>query len=339
MGSLFRAASYALTPIAKTGGRFTDFMPYVASINDHGVVAFQATLRGGGSGVYAGSGGPLSTIVETDAGPLAAIRSHPDLNGGGSACFYATSRSGLRAVVLVRDGMVLTLAEDAGPLGPTMNDSGIVAFRAESESGAGIFTGSEGGISPVAETGDGFSAFHGLPVINGGGAVVFRADRSTGDQGIYVCDGGPLAPVAETGEVFAGLGQFPILNDAGTVAFCATLHDGRSGMFIASAGETVVVLDSSGSFESFRGVLLDEAGRLIFYATPRGGELGVFTGPDPVDDCLLQLGAPLLGSTLVDFALNPVSINNSGQVAIRVKLATGLQLVLRADPDDRRDVS
>ncbi len=289
--------------------------------------------------MYVGSGGPLSTIVETDAGPLANVCSHPDLNWDGSACFYATLRSGARALILVRGGQVLTIAENAGPLGPTMNDSGIVAFRAESEVRAGIFTGDEGGIHAIAETGDDFSAFHGLPVINGGGAVVFWADRTTGGQGIYVGDGGPLARVVETDEVFGGLGQFPIMNDAGTVAFCATLHDGRSGMFMASAGEIVAVLDSSGSFESFRGVLLDEAGRLVFYATPRGGELGVFTGPDPATDCLIQLGAPLLGSTLVDFALNPVSVNNAGQVAIRVKLATGLQLVLRADPDDRRDVS
>ena len=271
---------------------------------------------------------------------MADVCSHPDLNRDGSACFYATLRSGARALVLVRGGQVLTIAENAGPLGPTMNDSGIVAFRAESEVRAAASSrATRAESTAIAETGDDFSAFHGLPVINGGGAVVFRADRTTGGQGIYVGDGGPLARVVETGEVFGGLGQFPIMNDAGTVAFCATLHDGRSGIFMASAGEIVAVLDSSGSFESFRGVLLDEAGRLVFYATPRGGELGVFTGPDPATDCLIQLGAPLLGSTLVDFALNPVSVNNAGQVAIRVKLATGLQLVLRADPDDRRDVS
>ena len=58
----------------------------------------------------------------------------------------------------------------------------------------------------------------------------------------------------------------------------------------------------------------------------------MFSGPDPVNDCLLGLGAALLGSAIVDFALNPVSINDRGQVAIRVKLANELQLILRADP-------
>jgi hypothetical protein len=94
------------------------------------------------------------------------------------------------------------------------------------------------------------------------------------------------------------------------------------------------VIDSSGTFESFRGVLLSNAGRIVFYATPRGGQLGIFTGPDPATACLLSLGAPLFGSAIADFALNPVSINNDGQVAVRVVLADQRQLVLRADPAD-----
>ena len=256
--------------------------------------------------------------------------------GTGSTCFYVSLESGGRGVVLVRDGQILTIAENAGPLGPTMNDDGTVAFRADTGSGAsGIFTGSGGHVTAIAETGDVFSAFHGLPVINSRGAVVFRADRKTGGQGFYVGDGGPLIPIAETGDVFGGLGKFPIMNDAGTVAFCATLQGGGSGVFTASAGEIATIIDTSSLLESFRGVLLDNARRLIFYATPRGGELGVFTGPDPVHDCLLGLGAPLFGSTIVDFALNPVSINDVGQIAIRVRLATGMQFVLRADPVDQ----
>jgi len=39
------------TLIAATGAQFSDFVPYVASVNDAGTVAFQATLRGGDTGV------------------------------------------------------------------------------------------------------------------------------------------------------------------------------------------------------------------------------------------------------------------------------------------------
>ena len=58
------------------------------------------------------------------------------------------------------------------------------------------------------------------------------------------------------------------------VAFQATLQDGGSGVFTATEGEITTIMDMTGPFESFRGVLLDSEGRLVFYARPRGGELG-----------------------------------------------------------------
>jgi hypothetical protein len=38
------------------------------------------------------------------------------------------------------------------------------------------------------------------------------------------------------------------------------------------------------------------------------------------------------GSTVAELASNPVSVNAVGQVAIRVRLTDGRQLILRADP-------
>jgi hypothetical protein len=72
---------FAWTVIATTGTRFSDFAPYVASVNAAGTVAFQAALQGGGTGVFIGSGGAVSEV----AGPtlLAGITSHPDLNDAG----------------------------------------------------------------------------------------------------------------------------------------------------------------------------------------------------------------------------------------------------------------
>lgn len=328
-----RPGSYDLTPIADTTGGFADFAPYVPAIDDRGVVAFQATGRRGESGVYQGDGGLVSPIIESRTRPLTNVCSHPDINASGAACFYAELAADRRSVVLARDGGMTTIADNAGPLGPTMNDGGAVAFRADVGSGgSGIYTGRDGLVTPVAATGDVFSAFHGLPVINSHGVVVFRADLTSGGQGIYLGDGGPPVVVAETGLVFSSLGHFPVLDDAGSVAFCASLAGGGSGVFAASAGVIETVIDATGAFESFRGVLLGDAGRLIFYGTPRGGELGVFTGRDPRRDCIARVGGALLDSTVDEFALNPVSINRVGQVAIRVALASGRQVVVRADP-------
>ena len=87
------------------------------------------------------------------------------------------------------------------------------------------------------------------------------------------------------------------------------------------------VLNSNDSpFESFRGALINNTGQTIFFAKPRGQTLGIFHGFDPGTDCLLSIAGPLYGSTIADFALNPVSIND------RVKLADERQFILRADP-------
>ena len=47
---------YPLTVIATTDERFDAFAPYVASVNDDGTVAIQATLRRGGTGVFTANG-------------------------------------------------------------------------------------------------------------------------------------------------------------------------------------------------------------------------------------------------------------------------------------------
>ena len=60
-----------------------------------------------------------------------------------------------------------------------------------------------------------------------------------------------------------------------------------------------------------------------------GGELE--TAPMVVGGGRTQLAGDRR-ATVVDFALNPVSVNERGQMAIRVALADGRQFILRADP-------
>src|ERR1035438_696352 len=184
----------------------------------------------------------------------------------------------------------------------------------------------------IADTSASFSGFHGLPVINRSGTVVFRADRSGGGQGIYTGTGGPHTRIAETGDLFSDLALFPVIDDDGAVAFAATLRAGGSGIFSATARGVTPLIDPNGLFESFRGALINRAGLAAFYATPGGGRLGVFSGPDPVADRIICLGDPLWGSTVADFALNPVSVNEAAQLAVRVSLANGRQAILRVDP-------
>src|SRR2546427_4829102 len=122
---------FSWTLIATTGERFSDFAPYVASVNDAGIVAFQAALRVGGTGVFTGGGGAVAEV----AGPalLAGVTSHPDLNGAGGASFYGDLPGGGQGVFVVRDRRLQAIADppgpvaSLGPLGPAMNEAGNVA--------------------------------------------------------------------------------------------------------------------------------------------------------------------------------------------------------------------
>jgi hypothetical protein len=330
---------FSRTVIATTGERFTDFAPYVASVNDEDTVAFQAALRGGGTGVFTGNGGAIAEV----SGPslLAGVTSHPDLNNSGATSFYGEFADGAQGVFLLRDGRLQTIAGTRdgfaaiGPLGPTMNEAATVAFRAQRTAGvSGIFAGDGTAVTTVADTEGGWSGFHGLPVIDARGTVVFRADRENGVQGIYAGRGGSIETLAETGDVFETLAFFPSTNDGETVAFAATLQTGGAGIFTVDQGQIVQVLDTEGEFESCRGALISSAGEVVCIATPRGGSLGLFAGPDPDADRILAMRDPLLGSTVADLAANPVSINADGHVAVRATLADGRQLILRAEPTD-----
>jgi hypothetical protein len=330
--------AFRLTRIAETGARFSRFGPYVASVNDAGLVAFQAGLAAGGSSAFTGDGGPASQAVAA-GGDLAGVYSHPDVNAGGDLCLYGTLGNGAQGVFLVKGGRLGAIAvaggefQSIGPLGPTMNDRGGVAFRATLASGAaGVFRSEGSSVATVADTNGPFASFHGLPVINAGGAVAFRADRRDGVQGIYVSRGGSIEAVAETGGEFNQLAPFPSMNDTGTVAFAATLGSGASGIFAAAGGRIDTLVGGDGKFESFRGALVNGRGLVAFYATPRGGRLGVYGGADPAGRPVIALGEPLLGSIVSEFALNPVSVNEAAQIAVRVALADGRQAIVRADP-------
>jgi len=328
---------FSLTVIAATGERFSDFAPYVASVNDAGTVAFQAERRGGGTGVFIGTGEAVAEAARPTL--LAGVTSHPDVNGAGDMSFYGDLRGGGQGVFLLRDGRLQTIADthgpfaSIGPLGPTMNEAGTVAFRADRTQGvSGIFAGDGHAFDTIADTEGPWSEFHGLPVINRGGTVLFRADRKDGVQGIYAGRGESIRPVAETGDRFETLSLFPSVNDHGTVAFAATLRAGRAGIFTMDKGRITPIVDTDGAFEACRGALITSAGAVVCIATPRGESLGLFAGPDPDADRILALGDTLFGSTVSDLASNPVSVNGVGQVAIRASLTDGRQLILRADP-------
>lgn len=306
-------SQFSFEIVAQTGGSIKSFVPYVPSINDSGAVAFQASLSTLGSAVFVAQGSAYEEIVRSGLSGIAEIVSHPDVDAMGRTSFYATLQEGGSAAVLMANGSLATLAKSStiGPLGPTMNDSGAVAFRADFERGAGIYL-FDGEVREVARVGERFSAFQGLPLALGDGSVIYRADTIEGRNGIYRSDGTSVVE-AQT------LGNFPSANDAGEVVYVET----DRGIYVSGRNGTRTVATLADGFESFRGALIDCAGDVVFFATPPGGTLGVYRDGAR----LFGIGDELFGEVVMDFALNPVSINRRGDIAFRVAFESGEAIV------------
>lgn len=313
--------------VAETDDRFCDFAPYVPAVLENGDVLLSARTSAGKWHVFRLDGENVA-----DAFTSTEVCSHPAF-GGGVLAVYAAQSNSERIVLAGGDGAFKSIAH-AGPLGPTLNANGVVAFRTELPGGLQQIGTFDGNARIHADSSQ-FSRFHGLPLAMTDGSVVFRADRHDGVYGIFRSVENGIVPIALTGERFNLLNNFPsALDDA--VAFCATSLSGQSNAYIARDGVITPLLRDASAFESMRGVLIDSRGRVTFYATPASGEfvgkLAIFQTDGAQTDCLLAIGASMDDSIVDEFALNPVSINLAGRVAIRVKLENGKQKILVFDP-------
>lgn len=324
--------------VAVTGERLAGLAPYVPALDDEGAVVFQARLTSGGSTVVRVRGGESEELVDPGA---VEVVSHPDGAPGTAVAFYATLPDGTGAVCAVAEAGLQVLAgvEDGlvsvGPAGPTANAQGLVALRADCVDGPAALVVDASGLRRVASAADGFVACHGLPVLDAHGAVLVRASRADGVEGVYRRAGETLEVVAETGRTFTALGRFPCTSPGGAIAFAAaTVDEGSAVVRVTPAGRAAIV-DAEGRFASFRGALVADDGHVVRLATPVGGALGLFDGPDPEADRILGIGDGLLGSTVVELAANPVSIDARGDVAIRVALADGREAVVVAPRSER----
>lgn len=327
---------FQTTLVAQTGAVFHKFSPYVASINNHNLVCFQAEWVNGHTGIYTFDGHQISTVVDTTHGFFQHFYSHPDLNDNGAICFYAVLQTGQPCVGLIHQGDFFPLAQTGndfaaiGPLGPTVNEWGAVAFRAQTKPGIhGIFKGQGQHVEKISDTSTRFAQYFGLPVIDDDGTVVFRAEEKHGIQGIYASDShGRIKTVVDTSTQFQSLGYFPALSLDGAVLFHGILDTGKSGVF-AAKDDVVTTLHSDDGFESYRGVLMGKPGHMIFYATPRNGRLGIYCGTEARR--VLSVGDAWGESFIEEFALNPVSINEKGGVVIRIKLLDQTESLLLLD--------
>jgi hypothetical protein len=119
-------------------------------LNEAGTVAFVATLAGGGSGVFAGNGGPVTAVAQ-DGSVFSAFEAAPALNNYGGVAFAATLADGTGGiftgsdvpndtVIAVGDALDGATVTELHFFRQGLNDNGQLAFFAGLDNGtSGIF--------------------------------------------------------------------------------------------------------------------------------------------------------------------------------------------------------
>jgi hypothetical protein len=125
------------------------------------------------------------------------------------------------------------------------------------------------------------------------------------------------------------------MNAGGVVAFDAFLAAGGEGIFTSTgSGPPTTIADSSGPFDDFKGSPAISLYGLAFTASlDTGGIVGIFTGPDPVTNKVIQVGDSLLGLTVSSIqSLGRFAINDSGEIVFVAGLSNGDAVLVRATP-------
>ena len=185
----------------------------------------------------------------------------------------------------------------------------------------GIFTGSGGPITTIADHTGGDFGF-GNTSINNSGTV---ASHSFG-KGIFTGNGGPTTTLYSDFTQFA-FARFPSLNDRGTVAFFGQLNMGEIGIFTGNGGPTTTIADISGPFSAvFPETSLNDSGTVAFSAhldTPL--QQGIFTGDGGPTKTIADTSGPFNTFSYPGsfYTFPSPSLNEGGTVAFVAFLDTG----------------
>jgi hypothetical protein len=282
----------------------------VPSINAFGVVAFSGWHETLGYGLFTGSGGPTTQIVDTrgafrSVGQNAGVA--PGISSDGDMAFTGCLQTGECGIFVTRSGRVARLA-DLGPF--SMNANGVVAF---------------------------------LRYGTGGAAQVFTSNR----RGRLSLVGDILLPSGMT------VYDVPAISPDGAVSIISCFQpgcEGGWGIFTDRAGEApTLVVDTSTFGGPVTASAIDADGTVAFFGCPgpRWDQCGIYTGPDPVADVVIQEGDALLGSTVwrvccfgppFVLALDNQMLNR-GRIAFAAFLSDGRAVIIRANPVRRNDES
>ncbi|MBX7197546.1 MAG: hypothetical protein K1X94_36205, partial [Sandaracinaceae bacterium] len=269
-----------LTTIAEASadGPLRTFGPYVPSVDADGRVAFQATRGDGTSAVFVGDGSEPARALEV-AAPYDAydVVSHPAIGPRGTVWF---AKRGEHEVLLVHDGTRTEAVIDnrypgldaIGPLGPTTDDGGAIAFRGGLH-GRPVVGTVRGGIVELFDDKT-LTRHWGLPIL-AEQSLLLRADDVRGRSVLLEVRGHEQRVLLATGRAYASIGAF-VSADGDRIAAGVRRVDGDEALLeVRGSHLTRVLLEAGTDFASLRGVLVAGA-HTVFYASPLEDELAVY---------------------------------------------------------------
>jgi hypothetical protein len=224
-------------------------------MNNAGVVIFGAerTDNAGIRGIYAGSGGAITPVVESTSGlDTKPGSTMPNINNAGTVAFNANLFTPSEAIYTrTAAGVVAPIAAVSGPYKsamdnhPSISDNGTVTFLSTlDDNSQGLFMGNGGPVTTIGTTAGPYSGFINS-AINSSDQFVFFAGVDTsqgGGRGLFTGPNPVTDKIIRTGDALFGstltdMEFFHGLNDNGDVAFKYILANGQQGIALATVPE------------------------------------------------------------------------------------------------------
>ena len=334
-------SDFRFVNVADTTQGFTNFGTFPA-INDHGVVAFEATGPGAADGMFRWKDGSILQIAKSSSGGLSLFGADPAINAGGTVVFEANLAPGVRAI-FTSDGVstkTIVNSNDKGLIGaflgaPSINRSGKVAFFGirKGFGSQAVFVGDGDTLTPVVDTlNSDFTSFQNV-AINASGEVVFVANRTDDSTGLFVVNAGkhrdaseqPIDIVDTNNSDLAGFGD-PVINKSGTIANDVSLKNSNVEILSADRGGVTARTDVTGAnFVVFDHPSINDSDAVAFLAFEVDGNLGIFIEPtggaSPVP--VIRTGDELFGSVVTSVDIGRFALNNRFAMAIQYSLEDG----------------
>ena len=184
----------------------------------------------------------------------------------------------------------------------------------------------------IADNTEGISGFGGVPSINDGGTVAFKAVTTGDDVGVFTGNGGALTTIASvSADDLLGIdgSRFPI-DAAGNVVFLATAGNERRTIFRGAGGTLTPLLQTDSAFTDLFDPSVSPNGTVAFAAQAEGG-VAIFTGPGAQGVSLFVAGGDEVFQEVGAFP----GVNDDGAVAfVGVRRSGGGRSIFVANPSD-----